>query len=143
MKACLWQKPSMPSNDSLAKPSPSSKSSIQEYYTPIYLPPAAPPTNHITPAPFLRNLSQQPTINYHPTQILQQQQRQHVPLNYNVNMLPHQPTMPTALPFATNPHITSIETYDKLLKPNGIIKQISFFFSILFFQQAFGIYHPQ
>ncbi|CAF1034089.1 unnamed protein product [Adineta ricciae] len=112
MKACLWQKPPIPSNESLAKPSPSSKSSIQEYYTPIYLPSAAPPTNHITPAPFLRNLSQQPTINYHPTQILQQQQRQHVPLNYNVNMLPHQPTIPTALPFATNnPHQVNMNFY--------------------------------
>ncbi|UJR09182.1 hypothetical protein I4U23_013430 [Adineta vaga] len=112
MKACLWQKPPMPSNDGLTKQSLPPKSSIQEQYTSNYLPPAAPPpTNHANPSSFLRNLSQQPTtMNYHPTQILQQQ-RQPIPLNYNVNILQHQHTIPTTLPYATNPQQFNMNFY--------------------------------
>jgi hypothetical protein len=124
MKACLWQKPLMPSSDGLTKTTIPTKSSIQEPYPPIYL--QSTPANHSNPSPFLRNLSQQQTIlAYHPTQILQQQ-RTHLPLNFNVNMLSHQHAMPTHLPYAANPQQINLNYYPQAHFVNRNVSEASY-----------------
>ncbi|CAF1074492.1 unnamed protein product [Rotaria sordida] len=129
MKACLWQKPVLSSNDNIKDssiPKNSSLVSTQEQITPVYI--QTLPTNHINQSSLVGNLShQQTTFKPRHIQVLQQ----YLPMNYNSNILSHHPhNVPSTYLFTTNMQPLTMNYYSQtqFLNRNHSIFPINFWY---------------
>ncbi|CAF3505554.1 unnamed protein product [Rotaria sp. Silwood1] len=127
MKACLWQKPVIPSNDSIKDssiPKNSSVPPIQEQTTPVYM--QAIPINPTNQSSYTGNLSQQTTFKPRHVQVLQQ----YLPVNYNSNISLYPHNVPSTLLFTTNmqPLTMNYHPQTQFLNRNHSIFPINFWY---------------
>ncbi|CAM2709958.1 unnamed protein product [Rotaria socialis] len=128
MKACLWQKSLISSNEAVKDLSVSQSSSsnfTQEPYSPVYIPTI--PINHTNQTLSIGNLSQQQTaVKPRHVQVLQQ----YLPMTSNSNTSSHQHTMPPRVLFTANMQPLAMNYYPQTqyLNRNHSILPINFWY---------------
>ncbi|CAM4799656.1 unnamed protein product [Rotaria magnacalcarata] len=128
MKACLWQKSLIPSNEAikgLSVSQSSSSNSTQEPYPPVYI--QTIPINHTNQTSSIGNLSQQQTV-VKPRHV--QALQQYLPMNSISNTLSHQHTMPSTVLFTANMQPLAMNYYPQTqyLNRNHSILPINFWY---------------